>query len=95
MMHGAGFGMGGFGFGWIFMILFWVLVITAVFYTVRYLIDRGRTVTVEKDRAEDILRRRFASGEIDKKEYEEKMRLIGKGEKPETTEYTERFHHTS
>jgi putative membrane protein len=77
-MHGAGFGMGagGFGLGWIFMILFWVLVIVAIVYIVKYFIDRGRSATVEGDRAEEILRKRFASGEISREEFNEKMKVL-------------------
>jgi len=75
MMGGAGFGMA--GFGWIFMILFWVLVIVAVVYAVRYFLDRGRSSdTVEGDRAEEILRKRFASGEISREEFNERMKVL-------------------
>jgi putative membrane protein len=60
------------GFGWFWMIIFWVLVIVGVVYIVRVATRSGRKQ--EKDEAPlDILKKRYAKGEISKEEFE-KMR---------------------
>jgi len=78
MMGFDGFG-GGMGFGGFGMILFWGLLIAGVVVLVRVLggfggragpHDGGRT-------ALDILRERYAKGEIDKQEFEQKRRDLG------------------
>ncbi len=73
-MYG-GFGM---GLGWIFMVLFAVFVIVAVIYFVRYLSTREEIKDGRDEDAVEILKRRFARGEIDRSEYEERMKLLGK-----------------
>jgi len=69
---------GGFGFGGVGMILFWLVIIGAVVVLVRALaggqwgggqIGGGRS-------ARQVLDERFARGEIDRDEYEEKRRLL-------------------
>ncbi len=58
----------GMGFGWVFMVLFWVLVILGIIYLIQ-LIARGS----KKENAEtalDILKKRYARGEITKEEFE-------------------------
>ncbi|RME64103.1 MAG: SHOCT domain-containing protein [Nitrospirae bacterium] len=77
-MHNGGFGMGFGGFGGIFMLLFWVLVIVAVVFVIKEIIQKPRSDNDQKLSPEEILRQRFARGEIDREEFEEKMKLLGK-----------------
>ncbi len=69
MMSGWGMGFG--FFGWLMMFLFWILIIAAVVLGVRWFIDQGKLKgsSVEETPL-DILKKRYASGEIDKEEFE-------------------------
>ena len=80
MWGDAGFGWGwGMGFGMIGMVLFWVLVILGIVVLVR----RGGGAsapsgTPASKAALDMLNERYARGEIEKQEFEEKKRDLGK-----------------
>jgi putative membrane protein len=71
---------GGYGWWWLGMLgmaLFWGVVIVAIIIAVRALGDRARYAGPPGPPREtplEILRRRYASGEIDKREFEEKKR---------------------
>ena len=76
-------GMMGWGFGWpwfIFMFIFWVAVFVALIFLIRWLIissgQRGERHS--EDSAIDILKKRYARGEINKEEFEEKKKDLGK-----------------
>lgn len=75
MMGGYGWG-GGWGFGVIGMVLWWILIVLGIVLLARWLLSgspkRGRHVS--GDRALVILRERYARGEIDKQAYEERKR---------------------
>ena len=70
-------GWGGWGFGWIFMIIFWGLIIVGLVFLVKWLAGlSGSRVPHEKERdsALEILRQRYAKGEINKEEFDQKKR---------------------
>jgi putative membrane protein len=68
-----GWGMGfGWGMGWLFFILFWVLILLGIVYLIKLISRDGRART-EEETPLDILRRRYAKGEISKEDFE-KMR---------------------
>lgn len=60
------------GWGWAGMLLmglFWIAVLAAVVWLIARLL-RGRTGHPHRNTAEDILRERYARGEIDEQRYE-------------------------
>lgn len=66
------------GLGWVFMILFWVLVIAGAIAIVRWL--AGGASRQERDTSSppdetptDILRERYARGEIDREEFLQRL----------------------
>lgn len=81
-MMGPGWGMmgpgmmGGFGWGWLplLVIVFWGLVIWGIVAAVRNTSGGQCHVASTSESALEILKRRYAQGEIKKREYEEKKR---------------------
>jgi putative membrane protein len=57
------------------MLLFWGLVIAGAVLGIRWLVRQGRDE--RSDRALDVLRERYARGEIDKDEFDAKRRDLG------------------
>lgn len=72
-------GWAGFGLGWIFMLIFWIIIIWAVLALIGGTSGRGcwhhnrrdyRDFEGGDDRAMNILKERYAKGEISKEEFE-------------------------
>ena len=79
---GMGPGMmgGGYGIGWfgpLIMIAFWIVVIVGIVFLIRWVVISTRSTgqkTYHEDSALEILKKRYARGDIDKEEFEEKKR---------------------
>lgn len=71
MMTGWGMGFGGLGF--VLMAVFWVLIIAAAIWLLGNLFPRSNTTHVSggnANSAADILKQRYARGELSKEEFE-------------------------
>jgi putative membrane protein len=67
-MHMFGdYGMGGGGV--IFMVLFWVVIIAGGLYLIKSLTEKGSN-SAQAESAEEILKKRYAKGEIRQEEFE-------------------------
>ncbi len=70
------FGWFGMGFGFIFMVLFWGLVIWLTVWIITQYLKPNKASKSET--ALDILKRRYAKGEITKKQYESMKKELTK-----------------
>jgi putative membrane protein len=64
---------GAFGFGGIFMVLWWILIIGVIVAIVKWLTHQSQGGATNKS-ALDMLKERYAKGEINKQEFEERKR---------------------
>jgi len=81
--YGMGPGMMNWGYGGLFMgiinIIFWVAVIIGVVYLIKFISSSSKQSpheTKKGDSALDILRERYAKGEINREEFEEKKKAL-------------------
>lgn len=74
MMQWGDYGWG-MGFGWLFMIIFWILIILGIVYLIKLVIGTAKKEEKEET-AIDILKKRYAKGEINKEEFEEKKKAL-------------------
>lgn len=70
-MGDMGWGSGWGWFGLTHMLLWWVLLILGIAVLAKWLLGSGR---MSGDRALEVLKERYARGEIGKEEYEQKRR---------------------
>jgi putative membrane protein len=68
MMNWGSYGWG-MGFGWINMIVFWVLIIAGIVYLVQAITGRYKK-TDTNEAPLDILKKRYAKGEISKEDFD-------------------------
>ncbi|OZA29411.1 MAG: electron transporter RnfE [Hydrogenophilales bacterium 17-61-9] len=73
MMGGYGYGMAG-GFGWIFMILWWVLIVVGIVALVKWVGAPSDAGGRSDGKALDILKERYARGDIDDQEFQKRKR---------------------
>lgn len=66
-MDWHGWGMGG---GWLLMVLFWGLVIAVIVVAAVFITRKSCGDGTGQDSAMDILKKRYAKGEITREEYE-------------------------
>ena len=61
--------------GGIMMIIFWAVIILSIIWIVREVVGRNNSDKTHRDKsAIETLKERYAKGEIDKKEFEEKKK---------------------
>jgi putative membrane protein len=64
------------GYGGFLMLVFWVAAIAGLIFFLKWVVEQSRSGTSSSSResALDILKKRYAKGEIDKEEFEQKKK---------------------
>lgn len=76
----GGFGLGGILFGGLMMVVFWVLVIVGVVWLVATVARGGQphiSAPVSSQTPQDVLKARYAKGEITKEQYDQMKSDLG------------------
>lgn len=63
------------GFGWLLKVIFWILIVLGVVYLIKFIVGGAKRMERE-DAPHDILKKRYAKGEVSKDEFEEKKKDI-------------------
>lgn len=71
-------GDGTMGFGGGFMWIFWILIIVLVVWVIKAVAAPGNSGVINNESPQEILKKRFARGEIDKHEYERRSKELEK-----------------
>jgi putative membrane protein len=74
MMHWGNYGWG-MGFGWPFIVIFWALFILGIAYIIKVITGKKETLG---ETALDILKKRYAKGEITKRSLKRRKRILNK-----------------
>jgi len=75
-MGNMGFGWWGPGFGGVFMLLWWGLVIFAIVALARWLLSSSAAAEPQRKTPLEILQERFARGELDSEAYQRARREL-------------------
>ncbi|MDI6777720.1 MAG: SHOCT domain-containing protein [Patescibacteria group bacterium] len=70
---GWGFGL----FGLIFMLLFWILIVAGIVILIKWLVSQSHGTHGHEKPPLDILKERYAKGELNKEEFEAKKKDLG------------------
>lgn len=78
LLYGWSMGWGHIVFGHVMMLLYWGALVALIVFVVRALQSSWSAPSAQnsEDKAVDILRQRFARGEINKDEYEARRRIL-------------------
>jgi putative membrane protein len=71
------YGHEGMLWGWWWMMIFWIAVIVGLFFLIKWFFEKGRAdrnTSPIHESALDILKKRYAKGEINKDEFEQKKK---------------------
>ena len=69
--------LGNYGFMGGFMWIFWILVIVGLVFLIKWIILQNKPIESRADdNSLEILKKRYARGEIDKEEFEQKKKVL-------------------